>query len=87
MQFRVVRLSGWRAVVAVLFGLAVLAAVAALLALSFLVVLPVLLVAAIAYRFLPRPTMRPMDRPGEADVIEGTYEVAPDDRERKRLES
>ncbi len=86
MQFRVVRLSGWRAVVAVVFGLAALAAVVALLAVSFLVVLPVMLVAAIAYRFLPKPKMPPMGRAGEADIIDTTYEVVPDDSERKRLE-
>ncbi len=87
MSFRVVRLSGWRAALAVLLGLAVLAAVAALLALSFIVVLPVLLVAAVAYRFLPRSRMPPMGRTGEMDIIEGTYEVVPERSERKQLES
>lgn len=86
MQFRVVRLSGWRAVLAIAAGLAVLAAVAALLTVGFLLVLPVLLVAAIAFRFLPKPRMRPMGRAGEADVIEGTYEVNPDDNDRRRLD-
>lgn len=88
MQFRVVRLTGWRAVAAILVGLASLAVIAALLVVGFFfVVLPALVVAAIAFRFLPKPKIRPMSPPTDADIIEGTYEVAPEDGERKRLES
>lgn len=87
MQFRVVHLSGWRAVLAIAAGLAVLAAVAALLTVGFLVVLPVILVAAIALRFLPKPRMQPMGRSDGPDIIEGTYQVAPEEADRKRLES
>jgi hypothetical protein len=87
MQFRVVRLSGWRAVLAVLTGLVALAAVIALLAVGFVfIVLPAIVIGSIAWLFLPRPARRPMDPRGEPGVIEGRYEVAPDDGERKKLE-
>jgi hypothetical protein len=87
MQFRVVRLSGWRAVVAVLAGLIGLVAVVALLAVGFVfVVLPGIVIATIAYWFLPKPKVRAMGPTGDPHVIEGTFEVAPDDADRKRLE-
>ena len=87
MQFRVVRLSGWRAIAAVLAGLVALVAVIAALAVGFVfVVLPALVIAGIAYWFLPKARIRSMGPPGDPDVIEGTYEVEPEQGERKRLE-
>jgi hypothetical protein len=86
MQFRVVRLSGWRAILAVLAGLIGLAAIVALLVVGFfLVALPALVVAAIAWRLLPRtrPSVGPV---GDAKTIEGVYEVSPDATETRRLE-
>ncbi|HEY4123844.1 MAG TPA: hypothetical protein VGM36_04470 [Rhizomicrobium sp.] len=87
MQFRMVRLTGWRAVTAILAGLASLAVVIVLLTVGFVfIVLPALVVAAIAWRFLPRARIRSMGPASDPSVIEGTYEVAPEDGERKRLE-
>jgi hypothetical protein len=87
MQFRVVRLSGWRAVVAVLAGLIGLVAVVALLAVGFVfVVLPGIVIATVAYWFLPKAKVRAMGPAGDPDVIEGIYAAAPDEAESKRLE-
>ncbi len=87
MRVQTIRLSGWRAAAVVLAGLAGLVALAALAIVGFfLVVLPAIIVAAIAYRFLPRARMPVENSTGDATVIDTTYEIVPEDGERKQLD-
>ena len=82
-KFRAVRLSGWRAAVAIVVGLTVLLALTAFLALGFLfVVVPAMIVGAIAYYLLPTQARRTVEdlkapnRRRNTTVIDGTYKVA-----------
>lgn len=84
-RVRVVRLFGWRAVIAMVAGLTALVAVAAILALGFLfVVLPAMVLGAVAYYLLSKPPSgsagysKPVERTGSTTIIDGTYKVAND---------
>ena len=88
-QIKTVKISGWRAIAAIVVGIAVLVAVAAFLALGFLfIVVPTLAIASVAYYFRPKPTIRSREHPekvrkigptGTVTIIDGEYEVARDD--------
>lgn len=88
---RAIRLSGWRAAVAVVIGLSVLVALAALLTLGFLfVVLPAAVVGAVAYYLLPKRNIATLRHPkateqsNSPNIIEGSYrriENGAEDRE------
>jgi hypothetical protein len=83
---RVVRLFGWRAIVAAIAGLAALAAVIAFLTLSFLfIVVPTMAIGAVVYYLLPKRPSRtfenltPSDRPGHQTIIDANYSITNDD--------
>jgi len=83
---RSVRLSGWRAVVAVAAGITALVAVTAFLALGFLfIALPALAIASIAYYLLPKRPNRALgssnsaERSGNTTITDVTYRVTHDD--------
>jgi hypothetical protein len=90
-HIRGIRLSGWRAVAAIVVGLAVLVAVVAFLALSFLfIVLPTAILGTVAYYLLPRPASSTAEISKAAEwtrnaaIIDGTYKVTNDATEEPR---